>query len=1450
MNNPILLETLSSYVPALITRRLMADPTPLSGPTSERFQAAVLFADISGFTALTERLAERGPGGAEELTRLLNDYFGQLVDRIIEYGGDVVKFAGDALLALWVLDSHDGYDEGLADVTLRATHCALAVQAQLKDYQTPTGQALLLRIGLGAGEGLAMQLGGMRNRWEFLVAGQVLEQVNLAGDHAQPGQVVLSQEAWALVSQTCEGDPLQAGTVRLAGVNDQKMGWAGMPMGRAGMPRLSYRQAFDHTALAKTTEVVTTMTTIGKDYLRLYIPGAIRARLAAGQSDWLAELRPVTVLFVNLPDLTAKTPLEQAQTVMVSLQEIIYRYEGSINKLSVDDKGASLIAALGLPPLAHEDDPARGIQVALAIHAALNKLGLRCGIGVTTGRVFCGVVGSPKRREYTMIGDVVNLSARLMQAALHSKEAFILSDEATYLAAQSQITFETLTPIRVKGKTNLIPIYRPVDTLKSPLSHHSKSALVGRRAEIDLFSERLQAFLGGTGSLIIVEGEAGIGKSRLVEEFSDQALAKGITTLIGAADAVEKSTPYYAWRVVFKKLLGLHGLPQEAWRTHIEHILATMPDLLPLAPLLGTVLAFDWPDNELTSQMSGEGRANKTYDLLVGVLQQRAYPPLTRVSQYSVHSTTRKPAVGGTVNFSPKVFEAKLRVPATARLRAAEWGEIRQGLLLIIEDAHWLDSASWALLRMVERDVRPLLLVMATRPIPEPVPPEYKKLSANGHLLNLQPLPTADALALVCQRLGVKGLPEPVAKLISQKAEGHPFFSEELAYALRDANLIKIEGEECNLAIDSNDLRLYEFPDSLQGVITSRIDRLTPQQQLMLKVASVIGRVFGVQLLREVHPIENDKAHLADYLSMLARLDITPLDTPEPELAYIFKHMITQEVAYNLMAFAQRRQLHQAIAEWLEQTHAQNLEPYYPLLAHHWHKAKEALHQADPYLIEKALLYSAKAGEQALHNAAYREAVGFLKAALAIANPRSTPAVQLAHWQRLLGEAHHGLGQLTESGHHLEEALALFGFKIPTTRFSLLKRLIKECMYHLWLWMQKPAPALGSEKANWLEALNCYRNLGLILYLTGENLPLLVVALHGFNLALRVGPSPELALFYTAPMTFYRRIGLHAWADMCYPLAYNMALKHQSALPWVLVASVFLSFGYRPWPETENALSEAIVLFKRIGNKRLWGDCLATLGAILYYQGKFVAAIEVYVELYKLGIQSDNVEHQASGLTGQASCFFGLGQGKKSLSLLVDSSALWNPVAETDYIVIRNLAIMGQVCYSLGQKEAAQKNADAALLMIRKISPSTGTLFDGYTSVVELYRAMWEEAICSGSHAQAKELKSKANQACQALRNYANRFPVAQPRAWLYRGVCHWLQGQRWRARRAWRKSLEHADKVDMPYEKALAHYEIGRLLPVNDAKRQEHLTQAIDIFARLDAAYDLARAQEALTHE
>jgi tetratricopeptide (TPR) repeat protein len=350
----------------------------------------------------------------------------------------------------------------------------------------------------------------------------------------------------------------------------------------------------------------------------------------------------------------------------------------------------------------------------------------------------------------------------------------------------------------------------------------------------------------------------------------------------------------------------------------------------------------------------------------------------------------------------------------------------------------------------VSQRVRPLLLVAALRPPNSDgangagLPEYHQLLAAAKARLVLDALAPEEAIALVCRRLGVVALPEPVAQLIGEKAQGHPFFSEELAYALRDAGLIRVAGGVCQLAPEA-DLHALAFPDTVQGAIISRVDRLTATQQLTLKAASVIGRAFLVRTLQAVYPIETDGARLQDDLAALARLDITPLEAPEPELTYIFKHAITQDVVYNLMLFAQRRYLHRAVAEWYETTfgnfefaalsaglayestqhsklipHTSKLVPYYPLLAHHWGKAG---------VTAKAIDYLEKAGRNALAISALREARAAFEQALELLATSATdqPAAlqRQAILTRLLGEAQHQLGEFAAACAALERSLAL-----------------------------------------------------------------------------------------------------------------------------------------------------------------------------------------------------------------------------------------------------------------------------------------------------------------------------------------------------------------------------------------------------------------------------------------
>jgi hypothetical protein len=260
-------------------------------------------------------------------------------------------------------------------------------------------------------------------------------------------------------------------------------------------------------------------------------------------------LRHLSVLFLRLPELDDITPgtLRQANDLVREVQEALYEYEGSVNKLGVDDKGTTMVAAFGLPPVAHEDDPVRAVRAALAIRAQLDRRGVRHAIGIATGRAFCGSVGSDLRREYTMIGGVVNLAARLMQTAVDD----VVCDAATQQVAEGKLAFEGLPARRVKGVAEPIAVFRPGALSRARAPSRS---LVGRTHERNQLAERLASLRGGRGGVLLIEGEAGIGKSRLLDELVAQAANQRVRVLVGVADAIRTTTPYHAWRGVFESL--------------------------------------------------------------------------------------------------------------------------------------------------------------------------------------------------------------------------------------------------------------------------------------------------------------------------------------------------------------------------------------------------------------------------------------------------------------------------------------------------------------------------------------------------------------------------------------------------------------------------------------------------------------------------------------------------------------------------------------------------------------------------------------------------------------------------------------------------------------------------------------------------------------------------------
>ncbi|TMW65495.1 hypothetical protein Poli38472_008137 [Pythium oligandrum] len=462
---------LSAYLPAVVRRRLERQTTQQI-PDTHQTTVVSMFADVSGFTAMTESLAARGPVGAEFLGRHLNSYFEQLLRLISSAGGDVFKFAGDAMLVFW----SENKEDTLESLLRRCVQCALRIQSHLHQAELAPGVVLSVKMGIGIGGATIAHLGGVSDgstsRIEYIAVGPALEQAFSSEHQAEAGDVICSPDCWKIIAKFFDGEPVRLGSAY------QKVKTVEKPI------RLISRRS------SLTSDDPTL-----HDRMKQYVSRAVWPYLDAHDEFWGSELRDVTVLFINLgfceEDLAQMLDmqgLQRLQDAFALVQKCIYEYEGTINKFLVDDKGSTVIAAFGLPPVTHENDPIRGILSSLAICAALGKLGLKASVGITTGVALCGVVGHQgNRREYTVLGDIVNLSARLMQKA-KSEKGGVITDETTKLYTHDVLHFEERPEIMVKGKNDSIKIHRPYPRMSILLEYHlssvraptaRKNALVG-----------------------------------------------------------------------------------------------------------------------------------------------------------------------------------------------------------------------------------------------------------------------------------------------------------------------------------------------------------------------------------------------------------------------------------------------------------------------------------------------------------------------------------------------------------------------------------------------------------------------------------------------------------------------------------------------------------------------------------------------------------------------------------------------------------------------------------------------------------------------------------------------------------------------------------------------------------------------------------------------------------
>jgi class 3 adenylate cyclase/tetratricopeptide (TPR) repeat protein len=639
------------------------------------------------------------------------------------------------------------------------------------------------------------------------------------------------------------------------------------------------------------------------------------------------ERRHLTTLFTDLTGYTRmmeKFDPEDVQTLMATITrssvKIIEAYHGHIERIIGDE----VLAIFGLP-MAHEDDAIRAIKAAREIHATVMAIKpqnihltepLAMHTGINTGLVVTEH-SAPIDGTFNLSGDAVNIASRLSDMARPNE---ILVGPETYRQAFGFFDFDTKPPMTVQGKSRPISICAVRDEKARPMAGHRKlnfnAELIGRQAELDILLEKMGGLKDGKGAIISIVGEAGTGKSRLLAEFESALTGRGINWITGYAYAHTQQVPFF--------------------------------------PLAGIVRRWLALDGSATAEAMSTGIAERVGDLLGPNAEE--IPIIQGLIGQDVAETE---------GMSPEEWRKRLKSALLNLLSAIA----RQALTVFcMEDVHWGDAASIKLLKdIIFNFEQPALMICTTRPHSslftshevEVIAPIYTEI-------RLGELSPAETEIMIASMLNTDALPDDLCRLIHQRAEGNPFYLEEILNALVDSNaLVFGDGRwQMNRAFKETDI-----PSTIHGIIASRMDQLGQQDKRILQEAAVIGRAFLYDILKRIS-VYADEVDAGLY--KLERAGLIKPRALHPEMEFMFKHALIQEVSYGSLLRRERQRVHERIGRTIEHLYQDRLSEFDETLAIHFQKS---------IATDKATDYLIRSGTKALRRCALDESDQYFKTA-------------------------------------------------------------------------------------------------------------------------------------------------------------------------------------------------------------------------------------------------------------------------------------------------------------------------------------------------------------------------------------------------------------------------------------------------------------------------------------
>ena len=1134
-----------------------------------------------------------------------------------------------------------------------------------------------------------------------------------------------------------------------------------------------------------------------------------------------SERRIATVMFADISGFTAMSEKMDPEQVTCTMNdcfcmmgECIEQHGGAIDKFM----GDCVMVLFGVPK-ALEDAPQKAVNTAIELRNRLSRFNkeknlsipLNIHIGINTGPVIAGMVGTGKKQEFTVMGDTVNLASRLEDA---SHVGQILVGSATYQATRTGFEYRPLEPITLKGKEEKVPVYELLSVketlhrMQTGAERMISSAMVGRDSELDKLELAIIKAINGEGSVVTVTGEAGIGKSRLIAELKSRDVMKRVNLLEGRAISMGANLGYHLIIDLLKNWARIKEEDSEVTAfTKLESAIRTSyPEALgEILPFVATLMGIKLVGRYAERVKGIEGEA------LEKLILKNVRDLVTRGCQI-------------------------------------------QPLVVILEDLHWADTSSIELMESLYRLAAKERVVFInvfrpgyadtgdriTKTIQESYPEQYTEIT-------LQPLDEKQTDTLITNLLNIKGFPHKLKEQIIQRAGGNPYFVEEVVRSFIDegAVVMKEGGFEVTDRLGS-----ISIPRTISEVLMARIDRLDQKTRDLVRVASVIGRNFFYRILTEVASTIEDMDSRLEYLE---EIQLIRERKRMEELEYLFKHALAQEVAYDSILVQRRKEIHRSVADSIEKVFSERLHEFYGMLAYHYSQAED-LDKTEEYLI--------KAGEESLMSSASAEALHYFQQALDLYLGKygdKTDPEKVATLEKNIALSLHNRGQYAESVEYFDKVLAFYGETVPKNPISKALKfgagfsaLIVSIYLPFLKWRKDP-----TQKDKDISSL-FYKKIQALGVTDPQEF--LIQAFYMFNFFTKLdvtkldtgtGQLATTGLFFS-----YMGISFTLSRRILKFVKYKIDISDLKSVLCYKYSELLINSVSGDWAEQIEIDTDLIDRNLGIGEFFYTTTYINRYTFLHIARGNFDAAQWAVQRLSDIG---ENYDNDYAKLMKFRTNTYLLMKCRKFHDALGEAGAMIQFIGKTGFEVwlIEAYSLKARAQIMTGDVIGATDSLRYGVGIKSNVGLPPANLGDFVLSrlILELY---WlEEAIKGADKTALSPHRTNTLRAGTEALKIANKFAFIKTEALKLMGVYYWVIGKQRKAMKWWRKSIQEGQRLNDRLELSRTYFEVGKRMlepkskykELDGIKAWDYLKKARVMFEEMDLQWDLDELEKLKLH-